>query len=345
MKMSNYSIREFQLPPGRRLWLGSWTYWACQCVGWGGLVLATMGTGFTYAGHVYLSALPFALERSFAGLIASHLLRVLLLYLRSRWRGWRVITGAAAGVLLAGLAMSWPLYSIRAQQVLGHPRAPSALALFIDVSSWQLASLLAWGALYFAFTNYRRYRESRELQLQLIAAVKEAELNVLKAQINPHFLFNCLNSTWAMIPRELERPRESLTLLATLLRATLTLGDRKTVSFGEEWATVQTYLALERIRFEDRLRVESAIDPSANEWPVPPFLLQTLVENAVKFGVRARDQGGEVRVEAVVRDGALNLRVTNRGRIGSPSPTGVGLRNSRARVAAFVRRRCDIDAA
>jgi LytS/YehU family sensor histidine kinase len=164
--------------------------------------------------------------------------------------------------------------------------------------------------------------------------VKEAELRTLKAQVNPHFLFNSLNTLRSMIPTELDRPREAVTLLAELLRATLTLGDRTTVSIAEEVETVENYLALERLRFERRLRIRSQVDPTARLLPIPPLLLQTLVENAVKFGVGRHSEGGEVAYEVAVRDAALVLRVTNNGKLGLSGgrSTGVGLANARARL-------------
>ena len=317
----------------RRRWLGSWAYWGFQAAGWGGFTIATGGLSIAFVGRIDATDFQVLLVRSAVGLVVTHLFRVLLFLLRERWKGWRLVVGATLGVLLAALAMSGPVIVIRLERLAGVDHLPPALTLYLDVLYWQLPQLLVWVALYFAFTNYRNYRRSIDEQLRLEAAVKDAELRVLKAQINPHFLFNCLNSTWAMIPRELERPRESLTLLADLLRAALTLGEKKTVSFRQEWETVQTYLALEQIRFEQRLRVRHAIDPAAEEWPVPPFLLQTLVENAVKFGIRPRDDGGEIGIEAFVREATLHFRVTNPGRIADTTQsTGVGIKNSRARL-------------
>jgi hypothetical protein len=317
----------------QRRWLGSWPYWGYQLAGWGGFAVSSIGLTIAFRGRIEPDRFQYALVNSAIGLGVSHLLRILLLLFRARWAGWRLVGGTALAVLLGTAGMTGPLIAVRVEGVMASPRPPPYRAFYLDMLYGQFPLLLGWVAVYYAITNNRDYRRSLDERLRLEAAVKDAELRVLKAQINPHFLFNCLNSTWAMIPKELERPRESLTLLADLLRAALTLGEKKTVSFRQEWETVQTYLALERIRFEQRLRVQHAIDPATAEWPVPPFLLQTLVENAVKFGVRPRDEGGDIGIEAFVREATLHFRVTNPGRLAAATQsTGVGLKNSRDRL-------------
>jgi two-component system LytT family response regulator len=185
----------------------------------------------------------------------------------------------------------------------------------------------------FGCCYYRGCRESLIERLRLEAAVKEAELRTLKDQVNPHFLFNSLNTLRSMIPGELERPREAVTLLAELLRASLTLGDRTTVSVAEELETVESYLDLEQLRFEKRLRVRARVDAAVREVQMPPFVLQTLVENTVKFGVGTRREGGEVAYAVARRDGVLSRRVENAGQLRTTSEsTGLGLANVRARL-------------
>ncbi len=171
--------------------------------------------------------------------------------------------------------------------------------------------------------------------------MKEAELRALKAQVNPHFLFNSLNSLRALIDEDAPRAREVVTRLANMLRYSLQSGQLETVSLDEELRTVEDYLALEQIRHEGRLRVRWAVDEPARVLPVPPMLLQTLVENAVKYGISTRREGGEVVVWAKVEGQVLDIRVSNPGELASPgntssakagSSTGVGLRNASERL-------------
>ncbi len=178
-------------------------------------------------------------------------------------------------------------------------------------------------------------------QLRLAANVKEAELRALKSQVNPHFLFNSLNSLRALIDEDAPRAREAVTRMANMLRYSLQSGQLETVSFEEELRIVEDYLALEQIRHEDRLRVRWAVSDAARGLAVPPMLLQTLVENAVKYGISPRRDGGELVISARFEGAALNIRVTNPGDLSAPaspaaaragSSTGVGLRNASERL-------------
>jgi LytS/YehU family sensor histidine kinase len=190
-----------------------------------------------------------------------------------------------------------------------------------------------WMGAYFAVTGQRSYHRELVMRLELDSALREAELRALKSQINPHFLFNCLNSLRALVPLELARPREAITLLSDLLRAALAAGEQTTVSLAKELETVNTYLALEQIRHEERLRVVREISVEALVLPVPPFLIQGLVENALKYGIATREDGGEVGIFVELREGVLRVRVTNPGEIGvGHESTGLGLSNGRARL-------------
>ena len=157
----------------------------------------------------------------------------------------------------------------------------------------------------------------------------------MKSQLNPHFFFNSLNSLRALVMEDPRRAQEAITQLAEILRYHLESGERSLVQLADEITTAEQYLALELIRFEDRLTVERAFDPRALSFLVPPLALQTLVENAVKYGV-SRDRGlAVIRLSASVDDELLEVTVRNTGSLrtdrGSAS-TGVGLTNLRTRL-------------
>jgi LytS/YehU family sensor histidine kinase len=203
--------------------------------------------------------------------------------------------------------------------------------------------MIGWLCLYFFYHTFERINRMQVEQLRLVANVKEAELRALKSQLNPHFLFNSLNGLRALIDEDAPRAREAVTRLANILRYSMQSGQLETVPFSEELRIVQDYLALEQIRHENRLQVHWLIDaevPAANV-AVPPMLLQTLVENAVKYGIGALREGGVIEIAAHVERGALHLRVTNPGSLAVPasaaaaragSSTGVGLRNASERL-------------
>jgi two-component system sensor histidine kinase AlgZ len=177
--------------------------------------------------------------------------------------------------------------------------------------------------------------ERRAFETEVTA--REAELRALRAQLNPHFLFNSLNSINALIGPDPEGARRMCERLGDFLRRTLALSARDEVTLGEELELVERYLGIEQVRFGERLRVERAIDPDAAACHVPPLLLQPLVENAIKHGIQDLIDGGAVRIEARLDEGALRVVVENPVDPDAPARRGggVGLDNVRRRLAAF----------
>ncbi|MEO8100362.1 MAG: histidine kinase [Acidobacteriota bacterium] len=171
---------------------------------------------------------------------------------------------------------------------------------------------------------------SREAALQ----ARDAELRALKSQINPHFLFNCLNSISALTTSNPVRAREMCVRLSEFLRKTLGLGERASISWKEELELARTYFEVERVRFGDRLLVEMDIDENCSECRVPPLVLQPLVENAIKHGIATLVDGGVIRLVSRLNGGNLEVSVENGFDPEAPSPrrSGVGLRNVRERL-------------
>lgn len=190
---------------------------------------------------------------------------------------------------------------------------------------------LVWTVAYLRTTE-RRAQAQREAKLQL--ALQGAELRALEAQIHPHFLFNCLNSIRGLVVEDPQKAQDMITRFAALLRYNLNRDRQHTVPFSEEAEIVADYLALESVRFEGRLRVQVVVDPEARAIPVPPMVLQALVENALKHGIAHRPEGGEVRIHASAGNGKLVLQVTNSGELGPAHPgnTQLGLKNIRDRL-------------
>lgn len=172
--------------------------------------------------------------------------------------------------------------------------------------------------------------QSREAEVQ----AREAELRALKAQINPHFLFNSLNSITALTAVDAARAREMCIRLSDFLRSTLGLGERESISWREELALARTYLDVEQVRFGSRLHVEMNVDEACSDCLVPPLVLQPLIENAVKHGIATLVEGGTIKVDGRVNDGLLEISVENGFDPESPVPRrhGLGLRNVRSRL-------------
>jgi len=190
----------------------------------------------------------------------------------------------------------------------------------------------------YAVDYYRRFRDREVAAARLEGQLAQARLEALQLQLQPHFLFNALHTVAGLVRQNENRAAvEMLALLSDLLRATLEGGGRPLVPLSEELALADRYLAIQQVRFADRLRVDRAIDPALLESAVPPFVLQPLLENAVRHGLGVRANAGSLRIVAERSGGHLLLEVHDDGRGLTDSAEagveGVGLSNIRARLS------------
>ncbi len=193
--------------------------------------------------------------------------------------------------------------------------------------------ILIWSLIYFGVHAVWSHRRAEVDRWKMKAQMESTKLKALKLQLNPHFLFNSLNSVRALIVEDAPRAQRMVTELAGLLRKTLRSGETSTVSLQEELRTVRSYLDLEAVRLEERLRYEIDVPESERYWPVPFLLVQTLVENGIKHGVAKQPEGGQIVIAAREVDGRLRLRVDNTGQLDRAAVTeGVGLQNARERL-------------
>ncbi len=165
---------------------------------------------------------------------------------------------------------------------------------------------------------------------------REAELKALKAQVNPHFLFNSLNSISALTAMDPAKAREMCIALSDFLRTSLRLGERQTIPLGEELALARSYLEVERVRFGQRLRFREAVESGCAECTVPPLLVQPLIENAIKHGIATLDEGGEICLATARQLDQLSVTVENPFDPDAPpaQQTGFGLHGVRNRIQA-----------
>ena len=191
-------------------------------------------------------------------------------------------------------------------------------------------------AIYHMVRSFQRLRWQEQRAMALMVLAQERELAALKAQVNPHFLFNTLNAISAMVGRDPEQAREMIARLAEMLRYALDSSKRDWVPLGEDLNFAQAYLDLEAHRFPDRLDVHYEVDPEALEAPVPPVLLQPLVENAVKHGIAPGEGRGAITLRIARDNGLLHISVEDTGSGSdeepSSSPGGIGLSNTEARL-------------
>ncbi|MBX3738461.1 MAG: histidine kinase [Candidatus Didemnitutus sp.] len=325
--------------PWRRRWLGTRRYWSAQMLGWGGFILLATQSFFTpepFDSRAFIENLALAA----LGILITHTLRVLLLFFRrrpltSREFIARIFPCWIAGSVAMGGAMSLLYVQLyRAELAAGKLVQGSGFTDYLDMVTRSHFFIGFWLSLYFGYLFYNQSRNNTEERLRLIGQIREAELRALKAQLNPHFLFNSLNTIRALVPRHLPQPRQAVTSLSELLRAALRLGDRPVVTLAEELGIVDHYLALETMRHEQRLRSTQQIDVATLGWLVPPFAVQSLVENAVNHGIAPRPEGGTVAITSRRVGDRLELTIANPGPLRTTTrSTGVGLQNLRAQLS------------
>ncbi len=189
-----------------------------------------------------------------------------------------------------------------------------------------------WLLLYMIWHYLERNRRDEVDRLNLEKTVKELELKTIKSHINPHFIFNSLNSIRALVDENPKRARTAITELSNILRSSLQVEKLETVPLHKELDIVKDYLALEQMRFEERLKVEMDIDEDTLEQRVPPMMLQTLVENAIKHGISKRINGGTIRIISRFTNKDFELIVQNSGNLEMNSDEGFGFKSTRDRL-------------
>lgn len=187
----------------------------------------------------------------------------------------------------------------------------------------------------YAVEYYRRFREQQLHASRLQAMLVEAQLQALKMQLHPHFLFNTLHAISALMDEDVRAARRMIARLSELLRLTLENAGRQEVPLRQELDALDRYLEIEQIRFQDRLQVQLRIEPETLEARVPNLILQPLVENSIRHGIAPVSDAGRIEISAVRLNGALELSVRDDGPgivAGTVGKDGIGLANTRSRL-------------
>jgi two-component system sensor histidine kinase AlgZ len=254
-----------------------------------------------------------------------------------------VLAAAFAGGLWLGLTNAWIA-------ALG---ATAAFAPAAERYARQLPFLYTLGVLLFLLSLAVHYvllafeaaREAERRQLELEILTRDAELRALRAQIDPHFMYNSLNSISALTGSDAPGARRMCLLLAEFLRNTLDVSTRQRIPLSDELALAERFLSIEQVRFGSRLQVEQRVDDEASQCLVPPLLLQPLVENAITHGIAQLVEGGLIRVDIARRQEQLTITIENpcdADRV-VPRAGGLGLANVRGRLEAMFGRGASMD--
>lgn len=233
--------------------------------------------------------------------------------------------------------ISYPLYEFEEYQMF---LSKITMRSNIGMIFWNSFILFTWSTLYFLINFWREWNEQvRRLEKAELLA-HSAQLQMLRYQLNPHFLFNSLNSIRALILEDKNKARDMVSELAELLRYSLVSNKNGDVPLSEEITAIKHYFAIEKKRFEDNLKVEFEVDSLAEDYPIPSFLVHPLVENAVKYGMKTSKMPLKIGIKAKVKDSTLTINVRNSGSWlkeddpsrSKPAGTGTGLKNVRDRL-------------
>lgn len=312
-------------------------YWILQVLGW----IAYGSIGYTTNVRFNPDTPPGKIAAlTYTGsallLLFTHLLRGY-----SRQRKWvqlsfgRLIIRLALSTLIISTVsqliisalMFWPI------DVITPERPYSVDVLLVYIFQTQIM-LMLWTLIYFSYHAIRNYKAEEIERWRLQASVKDAELIALKAQINPHFIFNCLNNIRALVLEDAEKAREAITKLSDLLRSSIQSNQAEKISIAAELAVVRDYLDLESIHMEKRLSYNISSPTNLQTMEIPPMAIQLLVENAIKHSLAKLPEGGSISIETRAECNTLKIEVRNTGQLAPPSlaSTGVGLKNIRDRL-------------
>jgi sensor histidine kinase YesM len=286
-----------------------WTFRSQQFgwaeAGWAALVLGLTGGGLFSSSRFMAMAIPLDGKDKV-----------------SRWVAWVIaaVVTSALWVMIGGFALDAlariPALGDLPRRFAGVRTLVMGMGVLLYMISLSISYLLA---------SQKRAQDFEVQQGELRRLALDAELKALRAQINPHFLFNSLNSISALTTLDPGKAREMCVLLSDFLRKSLGLGERASVSLREELELLRTYLAIEQVRFGERLQIDWAVDPEAETLMLPPLLLQPLAENAIKHGISSLPEGGTLRIAARFTDEGVELEVANPCDPDAPAPKGLGL--------------------
>jgi two-component system, LytTR family, sensor kinase len=306
-------------------------YWLMQIGGWVLYAAVQIVVAIASVGTISAQRVIFLTYEAFFCFLLTHLFRTYMN--NNRWLSWgmpRLIPRVLLAVWLLGVVMyflripvSIPL-GLFSQSVVFDPHNIFGLSLVYAFF------FFLWSVFYFIYNYFERYNKS----LKMEASIKQIELSNLKSQLNPHFIFNALNSIRALVDENPEKSKLAINQLASILRNSLVTEKKGLTKFGDELKVVRDYLGLESIRFEERLRIELEIDPNSKNFLVPPLMIQTLVENGVKHGISKLTEGGLIQLKTKVEKGKLNINIRNSGQylVNSHKRRGLGLVNTAQRL-------------
>ncbi len=310
-------------------------YWLFQFLGWGFILFIGLINDYQNNKFYLLKAIQDGTIILILGISTTHLYRNYII--NKKWLSLKVIQvipRIVIGSILVGIILLFCTQVI----ALLIDNIPINKALDpvkrLENLTGQFITIFIWSVLYFAFHFFEKSRNQEISHLQLEAAKQKAELSNLKSQMNPHFMFNSLNNIRALIDEDPTIAKKSINELSNLLRGSFNTNKSNLIPLREELKLVEDYLSLEKIRFEERLKISFDICSDSLSFLVPTMLIQTLVENGIKHGISKLKNGGQIKISSVFKKDTLIISIINDG-IYNPSSNnnnGTGITNSKKRI-------------
>lgn len=311
-------------------------YWICQLAGWSSYILIYTFFYFTIRTKSSPDFFPTLFIDAGGGLFITHLMRLFIKrYNLINYDLRKQIIFMALTTFVFSLIYGTII--VRLDELLGLESDMWKQYTFwnkvLRASISYFLILTIWNLIYFTYHYVVRSRTDKMDKIRLESLVKELELKTIKSHINPHFIFNALNSIRALVDENPGRARTAITELSNILRSSMQAEKLETAPLERELNLVKDYLELEHIRFEDRLNVEYDIDEDTLDQLVPPMMLQTLVENAIKHGISKQVSGGKIKIISDFRGDHHELIVQNTGSLAEQiNPEGFGIVSTQNRL-------------
>ncbi len=309
-------------------------YWISQIIGWF-LYVLTIGVFNVLTGNQLSGELIYSLLSIYIIVLSiAHLFRSLIVKLN--WFSLSIVR-LIPRILIATFIIGVIIYflkSIVVEIIIVQNQYEFSLSeAFPAIISWALLYLI-WSLLYFLFHFFNNYKKEEIKNLTWQAAKNEIELNKLKSQLNPHFVFNSMNSIRALVDEDPALAKNAITQLSNVLRNSLLMGSKKLIPLGDEMKLVNDYLGLEKTRFEERLTIIRKIGVETETFLVPPLMVQTIVENGIKHGTSRLPEGGTIEITTSIINNKLEILIYNSGYYDKElkSETGFGLVNTIQRL-------------
>jgi two-component system, LytTR family, sensor kinase len=310
-------------------------YWICQLTGWGSFMLINFLIISSFE-KLQWERIVIGIYFVIVGISFTHIFRDII-----KKQNWlelplkKIIPRVLIASLLLGIVIYTLVYIVSFLSGTMDKEDYTAIKPIVGIINTTGISLF-WSLIYFSIHYLENYKKTEIESLIWEAAVKDYELKTLKSQLNPHFMFNAMNSIRSLIEEDPESAKVALTKLSNILRYSLKMERAESVLLSEEIEAVKDYLDLEKMRFEERLKYNINIESTAARMEIPPMMIQTLVENGIKHGISKITEGGEIEINSKVKSSELYIEIINDGHLDNDSlklSKGFGVANTKHRLS------------